>query len=530
MTRAVERPRSNGLQRLFHPASAHSFFRAGFAGIAAVLGACLALGCADAPAQRTQESRASAVYASWPDALEPLARGPEQTAQVCARNGQDVVRDALCGGMPAPTNLIELQARFGLDSDQIGNVNMAKTGEMRGISLTAHSTALGKRSVSAINPRLFAVHVGFTPSNGVGARRDLQTRLLALAFARGEQIVELVATDRAERRLNFYVLSFRQACNERPEGCTPGDLLTAAVESDWTEVSLYDELDLANTALDCATCHQPDGPSTPELLRMQELDSPWTHWLSPSTEGGKVLLEDYMAAHGDETYAGMRAEQIAKADPNSLATMVFLFSPTQPNRFSSLLIEQQIAQSAAAMGGNQPAENNVPGVSATWNLAFMAANRGEAIAVPYSNVKVTDADKLAKMTTAYQAQRGGQLPAAQLPDIRDVFPDDPVRMAELGFATQPGLDGAAVLMAACSQCHNARLDPRLSRARFRADLHGMTRAQKDLAIARIMLPPEHPLAMPPAQLKVLTPEARERAIETLERSDDLAEGSAPDAP
>lgn len=480
--------------------------------------------CADAPAQLEQASQASAIYAKWPNALDALARGPEQTARVCARAGENSVREALCGGMPAPTSLAELQARMGLGSDGIGNVNMVKSGEMNGISLTAHSTALGKRSVSAINPRLIAVHVGFTPSTTIGAPRDLRTRMLAVAFTRGEQLVEMVATDRAE--LSFYVLGFRQACNEQPGGCTPGDLLTDAIETNWTEVSLYDEQDLANTVLDCATCHQPDGPSKPKLLRMQELDSPWTHWLSPNTEGGKALLEDYLAAHGDETYAGMRAEQIAKADPNSLATMVFLASSTQPNEFSSLLIEQEIKESAAAAGGNQPADNSVAGESATWSRAFAAANRGEAIAVPYSNVKVTDSDKLASMTAAYRAQRAGQLTAAQLPDIRDVFPEDPARQAELGFGTQPGLDGSAVLMAACAQCHNARLDQSLSRARFRADLEGMSRAEKDVAIARILLPPENPLAMPPAQLRTLTSEARERAIEVLQRADDLSASSA----
>jgi hypothetical protein len=140
---------------------------------------------------------------------------------------------------------------------------------------------------------------------------------------------------------------------------------------------------------------------------------------------------------------------------------------------------------------------------------------GQYIAVPYSNVKVTDPVKLAGMTSAYQAYRSGQLAAAELPDIRDVFPDDPERLAEMGITTRPDLDGASVLMSACAQCHNARLDQTLSRARFRADLQGVSRAEKELAIARMQLPPEHPLAMPPARLRVLTPEARARAIAVL---------------
>lgn len=292
--------------------------------------------------------------------------------------------------------------------------------------------------------------------------------------------------------------------------------MTPAIESNWQDVTLYDEIDLSNTVLDCATCHQSNGPGTPKLLRMQELDSPWTHWFSPTTEGGRVLLEDYVAAHGNESYAGIPGSHIAQSDPNALATMVFLANPMQPNEFDSLLIETEVKQSAAALGGGQPADNSVPGVSATWTRAYDAAARGDAISVPYSNVKVTDANKLANLTAAYQAYQTGQLSAAELPDIRDVFPDSQERLAEIGITTRPGVDGATVLLSACSQCHNALLDQTVTRARFRADLQGMSRAEKDVAIQRLQLPPEHPQAMPPARLRVLTPEARERAIALLQ--------------
>jgi mono/diheme cytochrome c family protein len=85
------------------------------------------------------------------------------------------------------------------------------------------------------------------------------------------------------------------------------------------------------------------------------------------------------------------------------------------------------------------------------------------------------------------------------------------------MATPPGQDGASVLLSACSECHNDRLDQNASRARFRADLQGMSRAEKDLAITRLQLPPDHAAAMPPARLRLLTPEARERAIEALQK-------------
>ena len=50
---------------------------------------------------------------------------------------------------------------------------------------------------------------------------------------------------------------------------------------------------------------------------------------------------------------------------------------------------------------------------------------------------------------------------------------------------------------------------------FRADLQGMDRKEKDLAIERLRLPVTDPKAMPPARLRVLTEEARQRAIDAL---------------
>jgi hypothetical protein len=439
-------------------------------------------------------------YARWPEPLELLRLGPEQTAQVCERSGDDLVRDVFCAPEPAEiTSLIELHAALGLDLTTLGGIS--------GIAVTGHSTSLAARSVSAINPRVIAVQLESAPFE-----------LLAIAVVRGEQFSEIVVRDRIDGELRFYLVGFRQACNAEPRGCVPGDLLTPAIERDWREVTLFAEPDLANTVLDCAPCHQPDGPGTPKLIRMQELETPWTHWFFRSNEGGRALLADYFAARGDEPYAGMSADQIGNAHPGNLS-MLALFSGTleQPNQFDSQPIEDEVRASAAELGGAQPSDNSVPGESATWRALYRRAQRGDVIAVPYHDVKVTDPDKLARITAAYQAYRNGELPRAELPDLRDVYPDDPQRLAEMGVMTEPGADGAAVLREACGQCHNARLDQTLSRANFRADLEGMTRAAKDKAIERLKLPPEDPHAMPPALLRTLTPEARSRAIEALQR-------------
>jgi hypothetical protein len=178
-------------------------------------------------------------------------------------------------------------------------------------------------------------------------------------------------------------------------------------------------------------------------------------------------------------------------------------------------IEHEVRQSAAERGGNQPTDNSVPGRSATWRRLYQRAQRGEAIAVPYHDVKVTDEKKLERVSDAYRAYRFGKMDQAALPDLRDVFPEDEERLAEMGVMTEPGLSGDAVLIEACAQCHNERLDQSLTRARFRADLQNMSRAEKDLAIVRMQLPRTDPLVMPPARLRLLSDEARERAIEVL---------------
>lgn len=441
-------------------------------------------------------------YATWADPLTGLPSDPA----LCAHPGDDPVRDVFCSAEPTEiASLHDLQQALAVGPDAPAGIS--------GAAFAAHSTSLSARSVSTINPRTIMFRLDIAPA----ALKAGSPEMVALSFTRGEQFAEMVAFDRNEREYSFYLLKFEQPCNESDRGCSPGDLLTEAAEQDWQNATLYDEAALANTTLDCAPCHQPDGPNTPKLLRMQEFDSPWTHWFFESTEGGKALLEDYTHAKGDEHLAGFSAEQIAAFSPGGLELFVGSRNHDQPNVFDSERIEQEVRQSAAMDGGNQPFDNRVTGESPTWTSAHQRARRGESIPVPYHNVKVTDPDKLEVAAASYQAYRAGALDKDELPDIRDVFPDAQGRLAEMGMMTQPGASGEEVLMEACSMCHNDRLDPSLSRAHFNADLTQMGRAERDRAIERLTLPPDDVRAMPPARLRVLSAEAIERAIEALQR-------------
>lgn len=427
----------------------------------------------------------------------PLAKGDAQWKKLCGRGGSDLVLDTFCGNArPNVRGIAELRSALGI---------AGPGSSVEGFAITGHSSSLIARSISAINPRIIFVRA----ETGV-------SDLLALAFARGEPFAEIAVRDRGSNELRFYLVSFALECEEHEGGCTPGDLLTEAIETGWKDLNLYADEDLANTPLDCLTCHQPDGPGTPKFLRMQELDAPWNHWFFQLTDGGRTLASDYRAAKGDEPFAGLRAEELVNSNPGLLSsTLFFAGSGMQPNAFVSAQIEREVRESAAARGGNQPEDNSVPGESPTWNAIYERAKRGEAIPVPYHDVKVTDPAKLARMTEAYTDYREGRLPREELPDIRDVYPDDPALLAKMGFATEPGMDGEAVLMQACSQCHNDRLDQGLSRARF--NVNALDAEQKSRALARILLPPDNPDLMPPPRFRTLTEEARTRLAEFLQQ-------------
>jgi hypothetical protein len=214
-----------------------------------------------------------------------------------------------------------------------------------------------------------------------------------------------------------------------------------------------------------------------------------------------VLLAQFAAAHDlDQNYGGIPIAVITNAvDEGSSAQLEALVRAEgfgeQPNPFD--------AQIAAEMKS---------GSSPTWQARFDAHLRGEAIAVPYPAIDVTDEAKRNAAVESYRAVVSGAAPRESLVDIRQVFSDDAAE--KLSFVPQPGADGRGVLLQMCSRCHDGRGDPSLTKNRFDAlRLDEMSREVRDLAIMRITATDDS--RMPPWRTGSLTPEAIQAATAEL---------------
>lgn len=451
------------------------------------------------------------------DVFDTLNGPADAHAELCANDGAhpnfpddaDPITRAFCqdvkpgGVMPTPHSLAELLALLHLDFKDPNGGN--GVGGNPGFAILGHSSALTARKVSSIAPTVFV----FTPPPADGSK---PSAFSFLAFDPGEQFVEVASHDPTADAVNFYLVRFDQACTNAPGGCTPTDLLTPSLVTGWDNLREYESSTaLNNTIIDCRQCHAPDD-AQPQMLRMQEIAPPFTHWFSMQTAGGKALYADFHAAHGhDEDYGPLPATLIDKSDPALMAKMITQAGfGNQPNAFQSDVIEKEVLWAAPA----QPAMNSPVGWSATWSLIYENAVAGNVIATPYHDVKVTDPAKLAKMTKAYQGWMSGTL--AEIPDIREVFLDAGLR--DMAFAPKLGLDGRQLLQQMCQQCHHNTLDLTISREKFLVDqLDQMNRAEKDLAIERLQLPDDNRLAMPPVLFRSITDDERQLMIDELRK-------------
>jgi hypothetical protein len=438
------------------------------------------------------------------DPLFNLPTGAQQLAILCARNNGDAVSKAFCSGAaPTITSLADVEQLLGLDF-KAGNDANGRNGNPAFV-LTGHSTSLVTHFTSAINPRAII----FTPPKATGRVANNPQPLAsftALGFVRGEEFVEFVSNDPTANGgkgdLNFFLFRFQHDCDSSPSGCTYGDLLTPAVESNFTGVySLYQEQDVKDTIFDCQQCHQPSGPTTSKLLRQQELQNPWGHFFRNNRVNGEVLISDFQAAHGTaEEYGGIPAAAITNSDPAQLEGLVEGQGfADQPNEYDTSEILTQVQQ----VNPNEPASNVPPGTSAAWSVLYANAQAGNVIPPPYHDIKVTDPTLLATATSAYQSFLGGTLPASQLPDIRDIFLAS--ALSDLTFQPAAGLDGNAILVQMCQQCHNSKLDQTETRERFRVDqLDQMSATEKALAVHRLNLPDNVFRKMPPPRFRSLS--------------------------
>jgi hypothetical protein len=472
--------------------------RFGLTGFCCVLTTCVALGAwgcssdAEHP-QGTPPPAGMAGAANLPAVTHPdpelatLGSRDQTYDRVCARHHADAFSTALCGagGHPPIPDLASLIALIGL-------------GKERAFALSGNSTSLVSKSVSALNPRLLVFP-------RVGDDLAPPATLVAMGFVRGEQFVEVVGHDAVSGDLNFYLVRFEQRCSYDAAGCGLADLLTEQIEHDWTTYSVYDQEDLETTPFDCKSCHQPGGYGTKLMLRMQELTSPWLHWFPQrfvqQTDSDRLLSTEFMAVHQHDTqYGGVPIAVIANAlDDGSGAQLEALVRAEgfadQPNPFDA-----QIAKEAQS------------GSSPTWQARFDAHLRGEAIAVPYPGIDVTDSAKRDAATRSYGDVVQGIAPRESLLDVRDVFSADAT--LKLSFLPQPGADGKTVLLQMCGRCHDGRGNPALPKNLFNVrKLDALSRAQKDRAIARMQASDD--TRMPPWRVGSLTPDALQAAMAEL---------------
>ena len=444
---------------------------------------------------------------------EPLAAHAELCAQDGAHpnfpNDADLLTKVFCqdlvpgGKIPQPQGLGDLLTLLNLQFADPNGENGA--GGNPGFALLSHSSALTARKVTSITPTAFV----FTPPPADGSAPN---HFAFLAYDPGEQFAEIAVDDPTVGGINFYLVIFQQACNTSAAGCTYNDLLTQKITTGWQNVGVY-EMSTAvnNTIFDCHVCHDPANTGN-AILRMQEIEPPFTHWMSMQTDGGKALFADFHAAHGTmEDYGPIPAAMIDKSDPGLMARFLGQAGfATQPNAFPSAEIEAQLKLSAP----RQPAVNVPAGTSAVWDGIYANAVAGTVIATPYHDVKITDPDKLMIMSAQYQDYLAGT--GGALGDIRDVMLDDALR--DLGFAPKSGMDGRGLLQQMCQECHNANLDPTVTRDRFLVDqLDAMSRQEKDLAIMRINLGMDTRLIMPPTLYRTVTDDERNAMIAELQK-------------
>lgn len=423
--------------------------------------------------------------------LDGFPRGAASLQAICQNAGADRFTSTFCGNNPPTiTSLQQLYNALGLN-------NAANS------ACTTNSVSLVKNETSVLNPRC----IRFS-ANGQDADAT------AVGYLRAElTFAEVVARDPNSGALRFFLVDFDLPCEKTPQGCSHAELYSQSAESNWAEVSFYEDTQLQNTVLDCTMCHQPGGPNAQKALRMAETDDPWRHWFRDNRTCGQTLLNDFMTAHGDETaYAGMTMNQISDSDPQRLERFVeqngFQGAANGNNFFNSNNIENQTDQTAG-----QPQSNANTSTSNTWTNGFNQRSSLQnltafgGVLMPYRDCKQSDPQKLPDFTNTFRQVINGARPPEDMPNLPDVNLSSETALRERGLLPRATTDARALLTNACMSCHNNNLNQNISRARFNAqDLTRNSAAVYDTAIDRIKRAKNDLRRMPPKTFMDLTPQ------------------------
>lgn len=443
--------------------------------------------------------------------LARVGTGPAQTARVCARGASDRIARLLCDpAVPPIRSLSDLYRALRLDQPA---AQLA--------AATIHSLSLSGRTVSSLNPRVFAFQ-----NISDKSRQPTPEQVVITAFVRGEQLVEMAAFDPVTYDFNFYLLRFEQGCNRHR--CTPEDLLTEDVEHSWTGWTLYSDRDLEDTPLDCVSCHQPWGPGTHRQFLMRQFLDPWVHWGEfrggtqrticpvppPDGSPGKMVgvaegLDLLRAVEGTEgRYAAIPIRSLHAAKSGEIFS-TFLTDAEGLSRLSpygmvtNYRYEQLYISSREIL-----CERFDTGTSPTWDRERRLA-RQQGLPMPFYGPDVVDAGR---RTELLQGKREF-LRRHQRDDAFDVAAAflSPEVPEAVGFVPNAEEDAETILRGMCLRCHSNATDTRLRRARFNVEAVGQVPPQVAHAVRRrLALPRTSPEAMPPRRAGGLPPWAVER--------------------
>ncbi len=469
------------------------------------------------------------------DFPEPGQQEPEvpfdlnKKTEVCARGNGDRVAQALCNGANL-TSMSQLVETLGFVQPFF--------------SMTANSSSLVGRDVSALNPRLIVGEMqALNPFGGGDLPQEFQMAdPMALGFVRGEQLVELMAYDPSTDALNFYLLMFEQACNDSEDGCQTADLVTPAIEENWSRWTVYQDTDLVNTSLDCNVCHQPLGPNTPKVPRLQEISNSWTHWYPtrPAETGGgwssggsgttglpptdpanhgtrssEVLWNQFIAMHGDDpTYGGVPLDQIrhSAAGPD-IETFVRSWISSRED------IPAELQLPAFGMGESNTfyldsSSMERQGEASAWSAQQAQVVAGERLPLPSHRIDITSEIARDEVIETYKAVQSGAMSPEDL-----VHPSSAIAysaMSEMSLVPEQDATAEQILTHMCARCHNGNLDQTLSRARFDATrLAELDAAQKAVIADRIQRHDDDKFQMPPRRSGTMPQWAVTRVLEYL---------------